>query len=152
MLLTQGSSSPRNPLIGCSLLLWYQTSDAEVPCATSVLVQQEVLAVRDSQRVIVWVSVYRDESDSHTVSDAQSVCVCVNESKKNPIERTYGMLINVILIEMLCYSCHLKWTHLIKTQESKFTKRKSEWPLKTSVFIQLHLIPHSKQGQKHIFA
>lgn len=98
----------------------------------------------------VWVSVYRDESDSHTVSDAQSVFVFVNESKKHPIETTYGMLINVILIEMLCYPCHLKCTHLIKTQESKFTKRKSERPLKTSVFIQLHLIPHSKQGQKHI--
>lgn len=37
-----------SPLIGCSLLLWYQTSDAEFPCATCVvLVQQEVLARRD---------------------------------------------------------------------------------------------------------
>lgn len=37
-----------SPLIGCSLLLWHQTSDAEFPCATCVvLVQQEVLARRD---------------------------------------------------------------------------------------------------------
>lgn len=34
---------PENPLIGCSLLLWYQTSDAEASCATSALVQQEVV-------------------------------------------------------------------------------------------------------------
>lgn len=50
------------PLIGCSLLLWYQTSDAEASCATSVLVQQEVVEWSDGECNLV-----TNEADFHSV-------------------------------------------------------------------------------------
>ena len=90
---------PRSPLIGCSLLLWYQTSDAEVSCPTSVLVQQEVVARMESD---VWVS--REEeisaqldwlmsvTHSHLLTPIECTCVCVcvcereREREREPIE------------------------------------------------------------------
>lgn len=58
-------------IIGCSLLLWHQTSDAEFPCATCVvLVQQEMLARRDYSDVRACGMDYKD-------SDAQSEAMCV---------------------------------------------------------------------------